>query len=76
MRAVNKRHQGGKNLGIALRRARIPNQVTNGREIKCLEKTGTERDLRGMRKGQHIICEPGTGSGEQPRRALSCESHS
>lgn len=76
MRAVNNRHQGGKNLGIALRRARIPNQVTNGREIKCLEKTDTERDLRGRRKGQQIICELRTGSGDQPHGALSCESHS
>lgn len=38
------------------RKTRIPNTVINGKEIKSLENTNTERDLRGMKEGQQIIC--------------------
>lgn len=42
---------------ITLSRTRLPNTVINGKEIKYLENTNTERDLRGMKRGQQIICE-------------------
>lgn len=42
---------------LALRGTGIPHIVINGKEIKYLENTNTEGDLRGVRKGQQIICE-------------------
>lgn len=42
---------------ITLRRTRIPNTVINGKEIKDLENTNPDGNLRGMKKGQQIISE-------------------
>lgn len=53
--AVNKgRSNAEKMQTITPRRTRIPNTVINGKEIKYLENTNTERDLRGMKKANKL----------------------
>lgn len=39
---------------LTLRRTRIPHIVINGKEIKYLENTNIEGDLRGMKKANKL----------------------
>lgn len=44
----------GKMQALTLRRMRIPHIVINGKEIKYLENTNIEGDLRGMKKANKL----------------------
>lgn len=60
---------------LTLRRTRIPHIVINGKEIKYLENTNTEGDLRGTKMANKLYVSCNVISPKEPRETqviLSC----